>query len=630
MLRAAEIAPKTARATSRKLAVATSMILALVCGFALRSYWTFLIPYNDAPDEFCHFPMVQYLARHGRPPTMDNVPREIPVSYPALCPLGYVPLAIPVALAGAEDLDALRIARLTNAAIGVMMVFLVFLAMRQLAPAWPEVAATAAWIAALHPQLVFISSYVNNDATMLLVVAALWMAWIQLGRMGPGCFTCPPLLLSPSLHQDLGPRQANFTWLTLPKTPIRAWCNIGVLSALAILCKPNACGVALAGLPIFVVQFHTAWRSREVIRCLLPPIAGLTTAFLVLAPWCLWNWSQHRSLFGLEIHRDWWDAHTAEAGVRQGYLTVENAGDFVSGTWSSFWGCFGYATTHLPEINYLILTLTCGLAAGALLSRKSDRRVMDGWASRGFLVAVWVALLLGAILVWSSHAWHSASHGMAAQGRYVLPMAVPCLAVLAMGVSLFAKRGREWIPAGLLVAMFALLQVSAVSAEQQSNRLPQPDRRVRARLLALVSDLPGSRLAPMHLPVEFVGEGTVVKNPHAASIHSKGNACIRWRFPIAARDLGGVEIEQRWLGGLPADGELRIRAADGQQEVLAIVPYRDALLGAASYRFDLRRISSSFIDRHILIEILPSTEPCRVEWYRFDVLGRDLETLNGK
>jgi hypothetical protein len=425
---------------------------------------------------------------------------------------------------------------------------------------------------------------------MLLIVTALWMAWIRLGRMGPS---------------------------------VARWCIVGVLSALAILCKPNACGVALAGLTIFFFQFHTAWRGRKVRQFLMQPIVGLVAALIVLAPWCIWNWRQHRSLFGLEIHRDWWDAHTAEAGVRQGHLTLENADAFVSGTWESFWGCFGYATTRLPDLNYQIVTLLCGLAAGGLLCRMEDSRVRNGWPNHRSRIAVWGALLFGAMIVWSSHAWHSANHGMAAQGRYILPIALPCLALLAVGVLLLAKSGRDWIPAGLLFGLLAWLQYSAVAAEQQSNRLPQLDRRVRARLLALVSDVPGTRLAVPAGSIELVGDGAMSISPHAASIRAEPRTFVRCSQPMAAEGLSAVEIEQRWFGGVPANGELRLRAADGSGEILASIPYRDALLGAASYRFDLRRITRDLADRDVMVEISPSSEPCHVEWYRFQILDRN-------
>lgn len=620
MLRAAEIVSRTDPRTARRALVLTSLACALVCGAALRCYWVFLIPYNDAPDEFCHLPMVQYLARHGRPPTMENVPREIPVSYPAMCPLGYIPLALPVALAGGEDDMDLSIARLANAVIGVALIVLVFVAIRQLAPAWPEAAAAGAWIVALHPQLVFVSAYVNNDATMLLVVAGLWTAWIRLARA--------------QWHEEgegeagnHGERVKNSFAATRPgqSSDMRGWIAIGVLSALAILCKPNAAGVALAGLPIFGVHLHGAWRRGVTRGYLAQPIVGLASALFVLAPWCLWNWGKHRSLLGVETHRAWWKAHTAEAGVRQGYLTADNASDFFSGTWESFWGCFGYATTRLSQLDYQLMTLVFGLAAGAVLGRRKDARLTEGWSNQLSLVAAWWTLLFGAILVWSTHAWHSIHHGMAAQGRYILPAAVPCLAVLSIGVSLLARRGREWIPAGMLIAVFAWLQYSSIAAEQQSNRLPQPDRRVRARLLALVSDVPGTRFAT-ELPLAVIGEGSLTVNPHAARIHSEGNACVRW-LPIAADDLGAVEIEQRWLGGLPADGELRLVAADGPAEVLARIPYRDALLGAARYRFDLRRITHGLAGRKVAIEVTPSSQPCLVEWYRVRILESDLRPM---
>lgn len=597
MLRAAAIAARTDRRSKlRSGLAAASLAGAFAVALALRVYWAFLLPFNDAPDEFCHFPMAAYLAQHGRPPTMADVPDLIPVSYPAMCPVGYVPSALATAVVGVDHPWAYLAARLANALLGASTVGLIFLAVRTLTPGWPAPAHAAAWLAALHPQLIFVSAYVNNDAAMLLVVAALWIAWFRLAR-GEGA-----------------------------SRSLIGWVAAGGLAGLAILCKPNAAGVVLAGAPIAALHVMGGLRRRAAASRLVGPLVAAAAAAAVCLPWCAWNWRRHGSLLGLDVHREWWLAHTRSADVRQGYLTLDNLADFLAGSWETFWGCFGYATTRLTRLDYLLVALAVGAAAGALAARFNDPRLRKGWSEEARRRAAWAAAAAGFLFTWLAHAYHSAEFGMSAQGRYVLPAALPVLAACAVGASLLGS-GRGWGGVAI-VAVFAWVEWSAVDVEQFSNRIPQPDRRVRARLMAVQMDLPGIQEYRGGAP-ELVGEGGVAHDREGWRIDAAAGSFVRLGPPVPARRLGGVILVQRWLGGSDRDGMLRLRSLESPREILARIPYRDARTGLCSYRFDLRRVGRLLGDRMVQVEIVLADGDAAAEWRRAEWLAVDLETPVG-
>jgi hypothetical protein len=599
MLRAAAIAARTDRRSKLRTGLrAASLAGALVAALALRVYWAFLLPFNDAPDEFCHYPMAAYLAEHGRPPTMADVPHTIPVSYPAMSPLGYVPSALATAAFGVDHPWSYLAARLANALLGAATVGLFFLAVRTLTPGWPAPAHAAAWLAALHPQLIFISAYVNNDAAMLLVVAALWIAWFRLAR-------CEE-------------RSGTLAW----------WGAAGALAGLAVLCKPNAAGVVLAGAPVAALQVARGLRRRDASLGFFGPLAAAAAAAAVCLPWCAWNVRRHGSWFGLDVHREWWLEHTRAAGVRQGCLTLDNLGDFLAGTWESFWGCFGYATARLPRSDYILVSLAVGTAAGALAARFDDPRLSAGWSGEGRRRAAWAAAAAGFLFTWLAHAYHSANFGMSAQGRYILPAALPVVAACAVGASLLGTGWRRGWFAFVLVAVFAWVEWSAVDVEQFSNRIPQPDRRVRARLHSLQMDLPGIQKYRGGAP-ELVGDGGVARGEEGWRIDAAAGAFVRLGPPAPASSLGGVLIEQRWLAGSDRDGMLRLRSLESPGEILARIPYRDARTGLCSYRFDLRKVRRLLGDRMVQVEIVLAEGDAAVEWRGAEWLGVDLRTPVG-
>ena len=579
------------------LNVKLMLAAALVVGLSLRVNWAIMLPYNDAPDEYCHYSMVKYLADHFRPPTMADVPKIIPVSYPAMCPVGYAPLALPMVIMGTDHPYAYLAARIVNAILGTAMLLAIFAATRLLAPGNLYLPVVTTWLAALHPQLVFTHAYINNDGVMLLLTAILWWLWM---RLASGEQSVPIFLV------------------------------IGIVSAMSLLCKTNGIGVILAGAPLVATLFFAWCRQGHWRQTLVKSTALIGSFVVVCIPWWIWSMAHHESLFGWDVHARWWRGFVESAGIPQGFLTTDKLGEFLADTWESSWGMFGYAAIPLTRLDYMLIMLVSGIAAGSLLM---SRQVIASTGSSATFsldpLRVWRwkigIIIFGTALVWAAHIYHSATFGLSAQGRYVLATTWPLLVLIAAGWITLGRGGWRSVVTSLIpILLFAFLQVSAVEEELKSNRFTQPDRRVRTRLMGFADDPPG-RLAEDLPSLDFVGPARLEQSGNRQILFTKEGGAIRWPKPVVASQVGGILIEQQRLRGGVGHGFLRLRSADGKSTLLAEIPYHDPRVGMMRFRFDLRDFAEEHPDQPILIEFQPDTDEAMIILRKASLLGMGFE-----
>lgn len=566
----------------------TALVAALIVGLVLRLWWAAILPYNGGPDEAHHYPMVQFLRQHGRLPTMADVPGGVPISYPALPPAGYAPAVLASLLVDADDPRAYWYARLGNVVVGVLLIWAAHRATLTFSPGQRRLAAAVAWLTALHPQFVFLSSYVNNDAAAVLVASLVWQQWIKLIRTGPS---------------------------TVGGT------ILGLTAAAALLCKLNTLGVVLAGLalPLGAAIRCIARRPRHddappasllllngsFVRWYRCSAAAFVSGLLAVAPWCAWSLSQHRSLWGTEVHYHWWRRHVESLAQPAPLLDRHNAGQFLVDTWKSFWGAFGYCTVWLEPVDYFAVTAAIGIAAGAFAVRQRSElredpddsigagRPVPGVAplfvhGSGSSPAAWI-LGAGIAATFAIHVYHSAAHGLAPQGRYLLPAAWPVLFVLAIGWDSIG-RATGWRRLGPLapVLLMAWLQWSAIGAERTSLEVEQPNREVRGRLLAYGALLPVVR-GDCPDSLEAVGATEIVRSGRACQIPS--GAAVAWDAKLPTGSTASLVFELYQSPCAGATGELIVEGADSgkTRRSFRLAPIEPS--GIVQYSVDMRKTS---------------------------------------
>lgn len=515
---------------------------AIVTGFGFRLYWSLILPFNDAPDEYCHYAMVHYIRTEAALPTMAEVPTRIPVSYPALPPLGYLPCAVTLAFVDPRAPGAFYFARLGNVLVGTATLVAALWAGLWMFPRRPEIGIVTTWAMALHPQLVFLNAYVNNDSSMVLGCTVLWWLWSKVARVGLGTFLST---------------------------------TIGAIAGLTMLTKTNAMPGVLAGIPII-------WHELTQRRWRPTLILGLT-AGAVCVPWIWWSSVHHHSWSGVEIHRQWWFEHLAKQGIVQGFLNSSNAGEFALGTWQSYWGVFGYCSTFLKEWQYELITMVMGIAVGSVISQwKHVLRatgLTDGSRQRG----LFLGLAIGLTLSIAAHVLHSAKFGLSAQGRYLFAAEWLIQLILSAGFVLLFRRRLLLGP--LLLGLFCIwLQAESIDAEKGSNRVRMPDRRVRCRLQSFAGPVPYERGQCIAEQLESK-QSTVATDYGIAKWRGDGSAWLLGMLKSTDSSPRYVHLQLRPVSGFGNRWTLAV-AQGGVEERF---PFTLNALGLCEYRFDLQR-----------------------------------------
>lgn len=414
------------RGIPRRIAVPALFWLAtfLLAGlFALRT------PRWQAPDEPAHYAYVAHVASHGRPPLLvaacydeayivalrsSNFVQEPDLD--RFCYEGHQPplfyyLAAPIFLLGGGSLLLLR---LFAAAVGALVVPLVWAIARTLgSPHWLALA-TAGMVALLPQHNAMIGSF-NNDALAFPVVA---LALFQMVRL-----------------------------LVTTERAGRDWLLLGIFVGLALLTKATAWVV----LPLALLTVLLA-RPRPRRKGAAAAVRVLGAAALFILPWFGRNALLYPGpdVMALSRHDQITigQPRTEEELARRGL-----GGTLLNGTettFNSFWGQFGWMKAPLRPAEYALLWSTSALALAGLLrwlARRGWRR--DGLDGRALtLLAAWASGTALMVLVYNLEF-------VQYQGRYLFPAlgAIALFYMIGLG-GWFAPRLRP--PIWALFLLFLL------------------------------------------------------------------------------------------------------------------------------------------------------------------------------
>ncbi|HEY3331155.1 MAG TPA: phospholipid carrier-dependent glycosyltransferase [Capsulimonadaceae bacterium] len=380
------------------------------------------------PDEHEHFRYVQTVAETHKLPTFGesgNTEGHQPPLYYLIASIVYP--------AGATVEDAGHRVRLVSTIFGVGLLWVMFLALRELWPDKPASAALTASIGALIPMNVALCSAVNNDSLTNLVFAT---TLLQLARISRRVH----------LHNE-GPN----TWR-------RELLLLATLLGGGVYIKMSA--VMLFG----VVGFYwlATWRLGMLplsiaLRSLLVS-AGL--GLLIAMPWLAHNIVVSGDVLGtgafvnvLQQHNFTPQQMIAQFG-QQWYIKA-------MGWWTfeSYWGTFDSMQLRLPNEIYLLLI---ALAVVALigLPRWWSRNV-SGTASNAVAIA---ALALIGLDVAAFGQYNI--HFFQAQGRYFLPSLLPLTTGFVGGFQAWAPQRYRRMVAVAVLALLVLLNVISLALIQ--------------------------------------------------------------------------------------------------------------------------------------------------------------------
>ena len=402
--------PPTPAARRALLAVLLGLYLLLGTLYAVNT------PAWQVPDEPAHYNYIAHLVSTGRLPVLqagdydsayldklkgEKFPPELSVDsvrYEGWQPPLYYLLAAPVFAASAGRLLAVRLFTLV---LGGGVVVLTYLLGRALAPRAPVIAFTAAGFVACLPQHLAMMAAANNDALAEVVMAAGILLGVQALLAAPGGW-------------------ARRYWL------------LGLVLGLAFITKLSAYPLAaLVGLVLLLLARRERWPLARLVS------AGLQVYLPALLIGGVW-WARNLAVYGgldflaMQRHNAIVDGQLRTSAA----LALWGAGGylsrFVTTTFQSFWGQFGWMGVVMDRRVYLALLLfTLLTAAGALWALR------DLWRSRASLPAarrdVGVLLIVALLLTIAVYLYYNLSF-VQFQGRYLYP-ALPILALfVAIGL----------------------------------------------------------------------------------------------------------------------------------------------------------------------------------------------------
>lgn len=421
------------------------------------------VPRWNAPDEPAHFNYARELAEQGTLPILTAgsydfayLERLKAARFPADMsidslryeahqpPLYYLASAAVYRITAFLDLPGQVLAlRLLSALFGAALVALGYLLARSLFPRdrWLPIGTSA--FLAFNPMLLAVNSAIGNDPAANLVLAAILLQSIRLVQ-------------------------------TESDTDARGHLRLGFLVGLALLIKATAyAGVVIAAVAIIARVFLLNDRRRSYVTnrhftetrnlarlAVARSLSAAVVALLVSGWWFARNVSVYGLADPLGLRRH--DQLMLAGGQPPAPpVDADSLYTFVTVTFRSFWGQFGWMGVLFDDKLYLVLAALTLAAVGGLFdyairppksSLGSDSR--SRWA---------LALLtLTVMLVAAAMAQYSFGSFLQPQGRYLFPSAVPISIFLVLGLRQLAPRRHGALTIGSLAISLVVLDLASL------------------------------------------------------------------------------------------------------------------------------------------------------------------------
>ncbi len=403
--------------------MATALLALIVAAYlAVGSLYAVYTPPWQSPDEPAHANYVAQVAGEGCCPVLApgdwdaahldelkaaGFPDDAdlsPIEYEDHQPPLYYLIAAPVYHLAGGDLIALR---LVSVLLGAGVVVAAYLAGARLLPHRRTVALAAALIVAFIPQHVAMLASVNNDGLAWLVMGVLIVA--ALAYLG---------LPGDALGGPVSARRPHAAVL-------------GGLAGIAFLTKLTAYSPAALAVAVAVAL---RWRiERRPARWLLNQALWVAGPALVLGG--LW-WARNLAIYGWPdlLAQGTHDVvvvgqlRTAELVAQIGLGAA--LGRFLTTTYQSFWGQFGWMAVPMPARVYLLTGLFLLVSAAGLVLRliASPLRRMPAprLAGMGVLAAVVLATV-------ANYLYYNLTF-VQFQGRYLFTALIPLALLAAAGL----------------------------------------------------------------------------------------------------------------------------------------------------------------------------------------------------
>lgn len=402
----------------------TLEILFLLFIFALYFAFSVLNPGGQAPDEHMRNQMAGFIFDHGKLPHGGDPSLRNPIwgiSYGFTPVLSYMISAVFMKITSLFTVDGaamLLAARFTSVVCGTVSAFFYLRISKQLFKG------SFRWLfvifCTLLPQLVFINSYVNSDSLGIMSGTIIVYAWI------------------------LGLKR---------KWDIKSCILLAVGISICALSYYNAYGFILCSIILFLASYLWLYRKEKYFKQMLSRALIIIAIVAVLAGWwfirsaILYN----GDFIGMKTSDMYAQRYAQHNYKPSNILTPEKQGIpvitmLVSMKWlittaRGFVAAFGNADLPFPNpilyIPYIMIFAT-GII-GVIYSLKNIPRMLKSEFLKRrvlFNIVMFIAMIIPIILAIT----YSYSNDFQPQGRYVMPMILPFMYFVVMGIQQLADR----------------------------------------------------------------------------------------------------------------------------------------------------------------------------------------------
>lgn len=393
-------------------------LLFLLCFYTL---WAYTLPFDGAPDELMRYQIPMFIYEnnalpHGGDPSIRNEIWGISYGFNPIFSYMISALFMKVtSIFTTTDFALLLSARMVSVLCGVGTGYFAIQISKKLFPCVYR--APFVVIVTMLPQMVYITSYVNNDSMALCSTAMIVYMWILGIETNWNPKSCIGLAFSISL------------------------CALSYYNAYGFI----LCSILLFGFTSAFCQEGKKFDYSNMFK------KGLLISGIVLV--CISWWFIRNAILydgdflAREISREYAELYAASGFKPSDHPTPQNTGRslkqmLIDDQWLyftriSFVGYFGYMEYPLP-LNwypYYMYLFYIG-AAGMLikLSTKFRLRRNKKWNPEGLLHFTFALAMVIPIFL---SIYYSYTSDFQAQGRYILPMIIPFSYFVIQGISTF-------------------------------------------------------------------------------------------------------------------------------------------------------------------------------------------------
>lgn len=388
-----------------------TLIILFVLYLLIRLPWIFTVPMVEAPDEFAHYWVINYIREHLAMPSPEAVAAGGPSAvYGSMPPFGYLAhvfftLLFPATLTTLAE-------RFGSLAAGLVTVWAAFKTGKLLFPSSKLFAFVLPLLIVVHPQYVFVTTYANNDSTVSAAASvAIYLAAVSL-KYGLNIFRS--LIL-------------------------------GLAIALILVSKYSG----LCVVPVILIFMVAAgWLNNARVK---DTVSNL--AMLVMLPVVITGGYFIRNFLVFDgdflgtrtMYKTWSETfHIEVHGQVSMWRTIKD-NLWWKQVFESFWGVFGYQSRYLPAKVYdtyffIVLAGLGGLIVQALSGMKS---LLGSTEKKTFVEsAIWTMMALAFLANIYAMIYAASVNLGGPQGRYLFATELPAMALLLKGMTVYGKAGK--------------------------------------------------------------------------------------------------------------------------------------------------------------------------------------------